>query len=251
MATIKDIDNFLSDIAPGELSEPWDNDGVMLCGNLNKSIEKAVVCLETNIEAVKYARDIGAQLIVTHHPFIFKAMKSVTAEKYSEIELLIQNGISVLSYHTRYDKACGGVNDTLAQALGLKNIIDNGTFIRTGELEREMSGNEFAAYLRERLKCGTMKAYFEKDARIKRVSVCGGAGKDFLAEASEIADAYVSADFSHETFRDSKKLGIAVFDAGHYHTENPAAKKLKELLQQQFEEVDFEFYDVSSPFFTV
>lgn len=251
MTTIKDIDKFLSDIAPRELSESWDNDGVMLCGNLCENVQKAVVCLEINIEAVKYAKNVGAQLIITHHPFIFKAMKSVTAEKFSEIELLIKNGISVLSYHTRYDKADGGVNDILAQTIGLKNITDNGTFLRTGELEREMSGAEFAEYLREKLYSGIMKAYFEKDTRIKKVSLCGGAGKEFLQEASEISDAYVSADFSHETFREAKSLGIAVFDAGHYHTENPAAKKLKELLGQKFPDVAFEFYDVGSPFFTV
>ncbi len=251
MITIKDIDNYISAFFPKELSEGWDNDGIMLCGNTDAEIKKAVVCLEINIDAVKYAAKIGAELIITHHPFIFKPMPNIKGEKFSEIELLMKNGISVLSYHTRYDKAQNGVNDILAETLGLVNVTDNGTFLRVGELEREMTGEEFASHLREKLGCGTMKTYFDKDAKIKKVSVCGGAGKDFLAEASKVSDAYVSADFSHETFREAKVLGTAVFDAGHYYTENPASEKLCERLKTEFPDVTFSFYDVGSPFFTV
>ena len=101
------------------------------------------------------------------------------------------------------------------------------------------------------LGCGTMKTYFDKNAKIKRVSVCGGAGKGFLEEASKIADAYVSADFSHETFIDSKTIGTAVFDAGHYYTENPAMKKLSRVLSDKFADVVFDFHDVGCPYFMV
>ncbi len=251
MITIKDIDNYISAFAARELSEPWDNDGIMFCKNPDNEVKKTVVCLEINTDAVKYAAEIGAELIITHHPFIFRPMPNIKGEKFSEIELLMKNGISVLSYHTRFDKAKNGVNDILAETLGLTSITDNGTFLRVGELDKEMTGSEFADYLRIKLDCGTMKTYFEKNAKIKKVSVCGGAGKDFLAEAATVSDAYVSADFSHETFREAKTSGIAVFDAGHYHTENPAAKKLCERLQTEFPYVAFSFYDVGSPFFTV
>ena len=251
MVKARDIDTFITSLAPVEFSESWDNDGIMVCANPNVRVSRAVVCLEVNVDAIKYAIKTGANLIITHHPFIFRAIRSVSGEKYSEIELLIKNNISVLSYHTRYDKAKGGVNDALAESLGLKNVIDMGTFLRVGELECQMSGEEFAEYLRRKLGCGVMKAYFEKNAKIKKVAVCGGAGKDFLCEASEVADAYVSSDFSHETFREAKVHGIAVFDAGHYFTENPGAKKLQEMLQQQFRDIEIDFYDVGSPFFTV
>ena len=96
-----------------------------------------------------------------------------------------------------------------------------------------------------------MKVYFEKCAKIKTVAVCGGAGKEFVGEASLCADAYISSDFSHETFREARALGVAIFDAGHYFTENPAAKRLCEALQKRFADIEFEFYDVGSPFFTV
>ena len=251
MATVREIDAFVTELAPSCLSEDWDNDGVMLCGNPDGIVKRAVVCLEVGIDAVKYAEEIGANLIITHHPFIFRAMKNVKGEKYTELQLLMKNDISVLSYHTRYDKSKGGVNDILAESLGLSDICSCGEFLRVGELDDEMSGEDFAEYLRTKLGCGIMKAYFEKDTKIKKVAVCGGAGKEFLAQVQGLAEAYVSADFSHETFREARAYGVAVFDAGHYFTENPAAKKLKELVEENFADVAFDFYDVKSPFFTI
>ena len=251
MTTIRDIDTYITELCPRDLSEGWDNDGVMLCGCLDKEVKKVVLCLEIGLDAVKYAVSVGADVIITHHPFIFRAMPNIRGEKFSEIELLMKNNSSVLSCHTRYDKAAYGVNDILAKTLELKNVTDNGTFLRTGELECEMSGEQFAEHLRKTLGCGTMKTYFDKNAKIKKVSVCGGAGKSFLEEASQIADAYVSADFSHETFIDSKTLGTAVFDAGHYYTENPAVKKLGKVLSEKFGNVDFIFHDVGCPYFTI
>ena len=251
MTTINNIDSYLNKIAPKELSEPWDNDGIMLCDDKNAAVKKALVCLEINIPAIEKAKELGAQLIITHHPFIFRPLKSICGEAFSELELLIKNDISVISCHTRFDKAQGGVNDILAETLGLCDISQTGEFLRAGNLKTEMTGTEFAQYLRGKLDCGTMKAYFEKDAKIRTVAVCGGAGKDFLEEAAECADAYVSADFSHNTFIDAKNLGIAIFDAGHYHTENPSVQVLSELLVKEFPGTVFEAFDVCSPFFTV
>lgn len=251
MTTIRNIDSYLSDVAPRLLSEPWDNDGIMLCGNTGKEVKKALICLEVNTDAVRKAAKIGAELIITHHPFIFRPLKNVCGEAFSEIELLVKNDISVLSYHTRFDKTEGGVNDALAEVLGLSEISACGEFLRVGALPWEMTGEEFAGYIREKLHCGTMKAYFDKNAKIKTVAVCGGAGKDFLEEAARNADAYVSADFAHNTFIDAKNLGIAIFDAGHYHTENPAIFRFKELLEKKFPDLIFETFDVGSPFFAV
>ncbi len=251
MTTIKNIDSYLSEIAPKTLSEPWDNDGIMLAGNVHKEVKNVLICLEVNTDAIKKAAEIGAELIITHHPFIFRPLKNVFGEAFSEIELLIKNNISVASYHTRFDKTAGGVNDVLAGVLDLGNVSMCGEFLRVGELEHEMTGEEFADYIRAKLGSGTMKAYFDKNTKIKTVAVCGGAGKDFLEEAAENADAYVSADFAHNTFIDAKNLGIAIFDAGHYHTENPAIFRLKKLLEKEFPDVNFEAFDVGSPFFTV
>lgn len=251
MTKIRDIEKYLSGIAPYELSEEWDNDGIMLCKSSDIKVSKALVCLEVNSEAVKKAAELEVQLIITHHPFIFRPLKNIKDTAYPEFEGLIKNDISVISCHTRLDKAQGGVNDILAQTLGLINIRCEGGFLRYGELPKEISAEDFADYLRKKLSCGKIKAYFEKGRKIRKVAVCGGSGKDFLAEAAGVADAYVSSDFSHNTFIDAKNLGIAIYDSGHYNTENPVVEKLTEQLRDEFPDVEFESFDVGCPFFVV
>ena len=251
MTKIRDIEKYLSRIAPYELSEEWDNDGIMLCKSDDVKVTKVLVCLEINPDAIKKAKDVGAQLIVTHHPLIFRPIKNIKDSSYLEFEALVKNDISVLSCHTRLDKAQGGVNDILAQKLGLINIRNDSDFLRYGELCEEIATENFADYLREKLACGKIKAYFEKGRKIKTVAVCGGAGKDFLVEAANVADAYLSSDFSHNTFIDAKNLGVAIYDAGHYSTENPVVQELVRLLTIEFPEVEFESYDIGCPFFVV
>ncbi len=251
MTRIRDIEKYLSSLAPYELSEEWDNDGVMLCKSDDIKVTKALVCLEVNLDAVKKAEETGAQLIITHHPFIFRPVKNIKDTSYLEFESLMKNDISVLSCHTRLDKTQGGVNDVLAQKLGLINIRNAGDFLRYGELSEEIVAENFADYLRKKLGCGKIKAYFEKGRKIRTVAVCGGAGKDFLAEAANVADAYVSSDFSHNTFIDAKNFGVAIYDAGHYSTENPIVEELVKLLKVEFPDVEFESFDVGSPFFVV
>lgn len=248
--SIKDIDEYLSSLFPKTLSESWDNDGIMLCKDTSAKVTKALVCLEVSADAIERAAKLGAQLIVTHHPFIFRPLKNVTGESYAETEALMKNGISVLSYHTRYDKAQGGVNDVLCETLGLENVRSFGEFLRVGELTQALSAEAFAQKIIEKLGSVGMRVTYERDARIRTVAVCGGAGKEFLPDAKGAgADAFVSADFSHNTFLDAKEYGIALFDAGHYSTENPAATRLCRLLSEKFADVSFAFYDVGCPFF--
>lgn len=251
MVTVKNIDGFLSEIAPKNLSQEWDNDGIMLCGNIDKEVKTVLVCLEANSEVISRAKEINAQLIITHHPFIFRPVKNITGETYKEVEELVKSGISVLSYHTRLDVAQGGVNDVLASALELLEVEVCGEFLRVGKLENSMTAQEFSEHIKTKLGAGVMRAYIKDNAVIKRVAVCGGAGKDFLYDAAEIADAYVSADFSHNTFIDAKNLGISVFDAGHYHTENVIVKRISNLLSGKFCDLKIEIYDVGCPFETV
>lgn len=251
MTTINNIDVFLSERAPQTLSEPWDNDGVMLCKNPAETVKTALVCLEINAEAIQKAKTIGANLIVTHHPFIFKPLKNITGKVFLQIESLITNNISVLSYHTRMDKAQNGVNDALAEALELKNVFAEQEILRVGELPHPLKAEEFARHIQNKLGCGKMKAFFQKNSVINKVAVCGGAGKDYLYYASRVADAYVSADFSHNTFIDAQNIGLAIYDAGHYFTENPIVEKLQTQLQSEFPNTKFVACNVGSPFFVV
>lgn len=253
MPTIREIDAFISETAPKNLSEPWDNDGVMLCENQDENVQKIVTCLEINDKVIKEALAFGAQLIITHHPFIFHPLKNVCENTYKSLYTLMKNGISVLSYHTRLDAACGGVNDTLCEKIGLIDvkefITENVAMGRVGKLTKSMDCEQFADHLKKALGVGAMRcAVPDKNKKISSVAVVGGGGKDFIYQASKIADAYVSADFSHNTFIDAKELGLCIFDAGHYYTENPIAQKICTMLEKKFEAISILVSDSVCPY---
>ncbi len=259
MAIIKDIDGVLSKIAPAELSESWDNDGIMLCKSKDLPVRKILVMLEVSKKGAKYAIDNGFDLIVTHHPFIFKPLSRITDEVYEVIEMLMRNGISVLSYHTRMDSSELGVNAVNAELLGLVNVRGFGgesqSIGKIGELENAMTAEEFTAFIKEKFGCGTVRAsLFENPERkIKTVAVVGGAGKSFFYDAYKAgADAYVTSEVAHNTFIDCKELDMCIFDCGHYFTENAVCGRFKEIIENNFKDsVCIEVYDVGSSYISL
>ena len=144
MTTVRDIDNLFSKVSPKELSESWDNDGVMICSRPDKEVKKVLVALDATSDVIDYAEKGGFDLVVSHHPFIFKKLSRITGFEYKKLETLIKNDISVLSYHTRLDSAEGGVNDALAQTLLLSDIHGFGGERESGTFaERHGDGYEF------------------------------------------------------------------------------------------------------------
>lgn len=253
MPTIREIDLFMSEIAPKTLSEPWDNDGVMLCENADKNVNKILTCLEINDDVISDAVSVGANLIITHHPFIFRPLKNVCDGDYKTLFTLMKNGISVLSYHTRLDAAKGGVNDTLCEKIGLSDIkefvTENVPMGRVGKLSSPMDCAQFARHLKKVLGVGAMRcAVPDEDKKISTVAVVGGGGKDFIKAASFVADAYVSSDFSHNTFIDANDMGLCIFDAGHYYTENPVAQKMRTMLEEKFPGISVTVSDAGCPY---
>ena len=252
MTTVRDIDKYLSEISPKELSEPWDNDGVMICSSPDKKVQKILVALDATSDVIEYAAKNGFDLVVSHHPFIFRKLSRITGFEYKNLETLVKNDISVLSYHTRLDSAEGGVNDVLAQTLGLSDIHgfggDRKDFGRVGTLSKEMTGEEFALYLKEKLMCD-VRCAFNDGKTIKSVAVLGGSGKDFVYDAMLCgADAYVTSEIPHNLFIDAKVRGFALYDCGHYYTENPVCEKIKNLLCENFAGLEVEIFDIKSPY---
>ena len=254
MITVRDIDNYLTEISPKNLSESWDNDGVMICSRPDKEVKKVLVALDATSDVIDYAAKEGFDLIVSHHPFIFKKLSRITGFEYKNLETLIKNDISVLSYHTRLDSALGGVNDVLGERLSLCDIHGFGgerdDFGRIGTLSKEMSGEEFAFYLKEKLGCD-VRCAFNDGKKIKTVAVLGGSGKDFVYEAMMAgADAYVTSEIPHNLFIDAKVRDFALYDCGHYYTENPVCDKIKKFLADKFDGLETEIFDTKSPYVT-
>ena len=252
MVTIKDIDRYLTSVSPKELSEEWDNDGVMICRDLQKEVKKVLVALDCTMDVIEYANENCFDLVVSHHPFIFKKLGRIVDFDYKKLEMLVKNDISVLSYHTRLDCAAGGVNDALADKLCLENVSgfggERGDFGRIGTLLQEMTGKEFAHFLKERLGCDVRYSRCD-DKKIKKVAVLGGAGKDFVFDALFAgADAYVTSELAHNYFIDANLYDFAIFDCGHYYTENCVCENIKTMLEKNFSGLQIEIFDTKSPY---
>lgn len=244
--TVKNIYDYIDSIAPFCKQCEWDNSGIIV-GEKGKKVKKIAVVLDITAEAVLKAAEMKADLIVSHHPVIFRAVKSFTDN--DPAFLLAKNGIAAICAHTSLDIAKGGVNDALAAALGFENacpMADEGeaSMIRVAEIS-EISGESLARLCVKRLSTGVRIA--DSGKKIKRVALCGGAGGDFIGEISAFGcDAYITGDISHHEFLDAKALGLTLIAAGHFETENPVVAVLAEKLKENFE-AEIEIISQSSP----
>jgi dinuclear metal center YbgI/SA1388 family protein len=245
MTTVADILKFMETIAPKYMKMDWDNVG-LLCGSRSTPVSKVVVALDPFEHVCQEAADWGAELIVTHHPLIFQAMKSITDETSigRGIILLCRNGISAINAHTNLDQAPGGVNDVLAQTLGLKNIqIIDPTgepaygLLRCGEVN-EQSLDSFLGHVKHALGCKGLR-YVDGGKSVRKVAVGGGSCAGAMLDALDAGcDTFVTSDIKYNQFWDASDLGLNLIDAGHFPTENPVVAVLAEKLQHAFPDVE-------------
>lgn len=244
--TVNDIYNYIDIIAPFSAQCEWDNSGLIV-GDKNKQIKKIGVVLDITKDAVLSAKELGCDLIISHHPVIFRATKSFLAD--DPAFLLASNGIAAICAHTSLDIAKGGVNDALASVLGFENaspLADEGeeSMIRIAEVST-VSGEELAKSVADKLMTGVRLA--DSGKKISKVAVCGGAGGDFInAVAESGCDAYITGDISHHEFLDALELGLTLIAAGHFETENPVVASLADKIKGEFA-VDVEIIPQNSP----
>lgn len=243
MPRVTDIYNYIDLIAPFDLQEEWDNSG-FLVGDGNTEVTSALMALDATPQLIEAAYDGGFQLVITHHPIIFRPQKTLINNNPAFIAA--KKNIAVISAHTSYDCAEGGVSDVLAGVLGLEGIrkSESGEF-RYGEIP-ETTVEDFAKAVKKRLDahvsfcCGGKK--------VKTVAVCGGAGSDFLLEAkAHGADVFVTGEARHHDFLDACENDIGLITAGHFETENISMRPLKEKLKNKFADVQFVLYNQKSP----
>ena len=237
--TVQKIFDFLNEKFPTDTACDFDNVG-LLVGDPNAEVKKAVVALDCTPSAVNTALKNGCQLIITHHPIIFDPLKRVIAG--SAVYEVIKNGISVISMHTNLDVGIGGVNDCLSFALSLENVTKvtaaDGYLLNVGELSSPLSPDALALYIKEKL--GGAVKYVGAERKIKHVLLCSGSGGSYVTEVKkQNCDALITADVKHNQFLDAERLGISVFDAGHFETEDVVTEPLKQLLTQNFSSIQF------------
>ncbi len=245
---VSDILKYMEQLAPSYMKMDWDNVG-LLCGDPDQQVSKILVALDPFEDVCREAHEIGAQLVLTHHPLIFRPCKTVTESDPvgRSIRYLIKHDISAINAHTNLDCAPGGVNDVLAQMLGLSSVevIDpQGTdsqgrawgLLRKGETE-EQPLEDFLAKVKEKLHCPGLR-FVSGGKPVHHVAVGGGAcGSELMDAVLAGCDTFVTSDLKYNQFWDAGDLGINLIDAGHFYTENPVCTMLKEAMEKKFPEI--------------
>ena len=248
MTTVGEILTFLETLAPRAMKMDWDNVG-LLCGGRNRPVTKILAALDPFEGVCREAAQWGAELIVTHHPLIFSPLKAVTDDTAigRAVQLLCASNISAINAHTNLDCAPGGVNDCLAQTLGLSNvqvIASSGVdelgrewgLLRQGIVENQPL-SEFLAHVKTALHCDGLR-YVEAGKPVHRVAVGGGACASELLDAVNAGcDTFVTADVKYNQFWDAHDLGLNLIDAGHFPTENPVVGLLAAKIAAEFPDV--------------
>ena len=238
MITAQKIYEYIDSIAPFETAMSFDNAG-LLVGNPQQTVTKGLVTLDVTSKVVDEAVKKGAELIISHHPVIFNPIKNVLSD--SVPYLAAKNNITIISAHTNLDVARGGVNDSLAGKIGVKidEFFDEDC-AAFGHLESEIESTKFAEQIKTQLECNGLR-FTDRDGKIKTVVVSCGAGGDNIFLAKKLnADAFVTGEIKHHEIIFANENNIAVFDLGHYQSENHITEKLTKKLSENFPDVHFE-----------
>ncbi|MBQ3542919.1 MAG: Nif3-like dinuclear metal center hexameric protein [Oscillospiraceae bacterium] len=239
MPTVGDILEYLESIAPPALKMEWDNVG-LLCGSRSTPVTKILVALDPFEHVCQEAADWGAELMVTHHPLIFQPLSSITGETSlgRGILTLCRHGISAVNAHTNLDRAEGGVNDVLAQKLGLSDItlVSQDGLLRCGYTP-EKTLADFLSQVKTALVCPGLR-FVDGGKPVRKVAVGGGSCADEMLQALDAGcDTFVTADIKYNQFWDAHDLGINLIDAGHFCTENPVIPVIAAKIAEKFPDI--------------
>lgn len=219
---------------PDSLAESWDNDGLMVCPDKDAPVRRVLLALDVTENVVDFAIENRFDLILSHHPLIFRPLSSLTEDTPvgRKVIKLIESGITVISFHTRADRVDGGVNDVLADLLELSEVEPLGEdgMGRVGYLEEPITLEAFAARVKKALGAPILNVADGGDL-VHKVALLGGEGKDYLSAAiASDADTYLSGNLGYHTLEDAPELGINLIEAGHYYTEHAVLTFFEELL---------------------
>lgn len=227
---------FFEDKFQKELSAAWDNDGLSCAPDPKKEVARVLIALDATEEAVEYAIAGGFDVLLTHHPLLFRGVKALTPARAVPRKLLrlALGGVAAMSFHTRLDAVTGGVNDILAAELELFDVTPfapDGEVAcgRIGVLKEPMEATDFAAKVKAVLDAPFV--LLSGSGKVERVALCGGEGGDFLEAARELgADLFLAGRIGYHRMLDAPEDGIITVEAGHYATEFPVCAYLKKLV---------------------
>ncbi len=273
MLTVGDIADKLNQLAPPAAACDWDNPG-LLVGRRDKEVSRIYVALDASLDVVSEAIESGCDLIVTHHPIIFRGIKSINDDSALGLKLidLIQNDVAVFSMHTNYDSCPGGMGDIVCETLGFKksgnmeptgfipkgdeNGASDGLRLHTPEPDTDNDGNiadinqygiGFVAKLPHIMTCDELAQlvkdrfhlpfvnFYDAETPIRTIACCPGSGRSELKEVMSLhVDAFITGDMGHHEALDLKEEGISLIDAGHYGLEHIFVEHVGDFLRESF-----------------
>ncbi len=245
MNRVNDVFNILTELCPVEAALPEDKVGLIV-GDGNAEVTRILVALDITMAVIDEAVSIGADLIVSHHAMPYRPLQRVVAGEINSDKVikLIKNGISTISMHTNLDAAIGGVNDALAEAIGLEDIgpFDNSqapSIGRIGYVRPELSLEDFLAKVKKDLNAGGLR-YVVGSGRVSKVAVGSGNCSGFWQDAIACGcDTFLSGDFKYNALLDAEESGLVnIVDGGHFPTENVICPKLVSYLKSKLSDVD-------------
>lgn len=247
---VKDIIKEMEKLAPPFLKESYDNVGLMV-GENNKEVKKVLLALDCTKEVIEEAKENKVDLIITHHPLIFRKPSRIVKEDlqgYKIIEL-IKNDISLYSSHTNLDSVRGGINEEIVNILGFSNskIIESSErkgyedcgIGRLVSLDEEIDVEDLIKLVKEKLGITNLRAAIGKE-KIKKIAIINGSGQDFFGSATRLgADCIITGDTSYHFVSDYKEMGLSILDAGHFGTEWIVFLKVMKKIEDKFKDIEF------------
>ncbi len=234
--TIRELNQFLEARVPRTLSCSWDNDGLSCCPDPNRVLKRVLIALDVTEETINAAIDGGYDLLLTHHPLIFRPIKALEPSVNVPRKLLALacGGISAIALHTRLDAFDGGVNDALADTLGFSVCgsipCEDALYARVIRMDAPISLSAFAALVKEKLDIPCVNCA-DAGRPVQTVALIGGEGGDFIrAVAAAGCDTYLTGRAGYHAMLDAAENGINVIEAGHFATERPVCARLRDLL---------------------
>ena len=237
----------LEELSPVSYAEDWDNVGLIV-GRRDKEVRKLYVAVDPTDEVIQSAIEVHADMLITHHPLIFRAIKKVNNDDFisRRVLRLARHDISYYAMHTNFDVM--GMADAAADEIGLKrrsvlsvtyedDIAKEG-FGRVGKLPTVMTLKECAEHVKKCFKLKYVRVYGDLDAELETAAICPGSGRSMIKDAVDAgADVYITGDIEHHEGLDSVAQGLMVIDAGHYGIEKIFIGYIKEYLKRNFPDI--------------
>lgn len=248
MIKVNNIIKEMELLAPTYLKEDFDNVGLMV-GDKNKEVKKVLLALDCTLKVIEEAKKENVDLIITHHPLIFKRPSSITTDTLQgkKIIELIKNDISLYSSHTNLDSVENGLNDTIVSILGFDNfkILEKNKRDDKAGLGRIVSLNEsiqledLISKIKKSLNINNLRVVKGKD-KVNKIAIINGSGQDFIGKAVALgADCIITGDTTYHFASDYKEMKISILDVGHFASEQITFFNVMENLKEKFKDVEF------------